>query len=97
MFHFSLRKLFTFFRFRLRLRFSEFFTFFFTFLILRFWSFGKAHDGRPKGGQPELIELYHPEIWWNSEIKKIWLTHAISEVEFGELNKFKDLFLHILN
>lgn len=62
-----------------------------THLLIRFWSFGTAHDGRPKGGQPELIELYHPEIWYNENIQKIWYCHAISEEEFGELNEFKNV------
>lgn len=62
-----------------------------THLGLRFWSLIRAKDGRPKGGHPELIELYHPEIWWNNDIKKVWLCHAISQDEFGKLNRYKDL------
>ena len=63
-----------------------------THLGLRFWSVKATTDGRPKGGQPEIIELYHPEIWWNEDIKKIWFVHAISGNEFGELNKFKNTY-----
>lgn len=62
-----------------------------THLGLRFWSLLGAGDGRPKGGQPELVELYHPEIYWNNNIKKVWLCHAISQEEFGELNDYKDV------
>ena len=62
-----------------------------THLGLRFWSLLGAKDGRPHGGQPELIELYHPEIWYNNNIKKVWLCHAISQEEFGELNIHKNL------
>lgn len=61
------------------------------FFVLRFWSFGKTKDGRPKGGQPELMELYHPEIWYDDAIKKIWLCHAISTEEFDKFNKYKKL------
>lgn len=60
-----------------------------TFLALRFWTEGFTLDGRPKGGQPEILERDHPEIWYDKSIKKIWLTHAISEKEFDELNKYK--------
>jgi len=60
------------------------------FLAIRFWSDGAAKDGRPAGGQPERLEIWHPEIWWDNEIKKIWLIMAISEDEFHELNAFKD-------
>lgn len=62
-----------------------------THLGLRFWSLLGAKDGRPKGGQPELVELYHPEIWYNNNIKKVWLCHAISQDEFGELNIHKNV------
>ena len=61
-------------------------------LGLRFWSVETTQDGRPKGGQPEIIELYHPEIWWDNQIKKIWFCHAISGAEFGELNKFRKIY-----
>ena len=61
-----------------------------THLGLRFWSILPADDGRPKGGQAEIMELHHPSIWWNNDIKKVWLCHAISHEEFGELNKYKN-------
>jgi len=57
-----------------------------THLGVRFWSKEKTPDGRPKGGQPELLEIYHPEVWYDNEIKKIWFTMAISREEFSELN-----------
>ena len=57
------------------------------YLALRFWTNGLAKDMRPSGGQPELIEIWHPEIWYNDDVKRIWLTNAISEEEFDELNK----------
>lgn len=59
------------------------------FLALRFWTEGFTKDGRPNGGQPEILERDNPEIWYNKDIKKIWLTHAMSEKEFDELNQFK--------
>lgn len=61
------------------------------FLAIRFWTEGFTPDGRPNGGQPEILERDHPEIWYNKEIKKIWFTMAISEAEFGELNQFKGI------
>lgn len=62
-----------------------------THLGVRFWSMEKTADGRPKGGQPELLECYHPEVWYNNDIKKIWLTHAISEAEFKDLRNPFDI------
>lgn len=63
-----------------------------THLGIRFWSVEMTPDGRPKGGQPEIIEAYYPDIWWNKDIKKVKFLHAISKDEFGEMNKFKDIY-----
>ncbi len=58
------------------------------FFLVRFTSAQKTRDGRPKGGQPEIIEQYHPEIWYNDKIKKIWHANAISQDEFNEFEEF---------
>ena len=29
------------------------------YLLIRFWTYGSAKDGRPSGGQPERIEIWH--------------------------------------
>ena len=41
-----------------------------THLGLRFWSLLMAKDGRSKGGQHEIMELHHPKIWYNKDIKE---------------------------
>jgi len=59
-------------------------------LAYRFQSMENNPLGELKGGQPEILSICYPELWYNDDIKKIWLTHAISEDEFRDLRKFKN-------
>jgi len=58
------------------------------YLPLRFWTSGIAKDGRPAGGLPEIIEIWHPEIWWDKSIKKFPFYNAVDPDEF---KKFENI------
>ena len=62
-----------------------------THLAIRFSTSIRTRDGRPNGGQPEILERNWPEIWYDDDIEKLTLAHAISEDEFDEFSKYKHI------